>query len=108
MSDTLRRLQELHQAATPAPWEADAYDDEAWILNTDLGPGHKADVALIAAMRNTLPALLDIAEAAGPAYRKLKTLYDEDAHRLGQVIPDDECWAEAERLADALAALEDA
>ena len=79
MSDTLRRLRELEAAATSGPWvdEGDgcissvrtgfwnacvcmmerSFHGSDW-TNPD------RDAALIAAMRNALPALLDVAEAA--------------------------------------------
>jgi hypothetical protein len=68
-TDELQQLRQLHQQATHGRWEA--YDNV-------VVPDHETpdedtyriavcrpeNAALIAAMRNTLPALLDIAEAA--------------------------------------------
>ena len=64
----LDRLQALHDAATPGPWEAVDCDNGKALLqrphllprkvghSTELSPG--ADSFLIVAMRNALPALL--------------------------------------------------
>ncbi len=86
--DAIARLRALHEAATPAPWDAAAIggrkvpaavfvaDRDVAHVYTGTGPGrmvaqafaedegHIANAALIAAMRNALPALLDVAEAA--------------------------------------------
>lgn len=86
MSDkpSLRALRELHEKATPGPWVAESddtpnrcagitgptqYDDAAYsgdIVVTDSGvyPPRMPDATLIVALRNALPALLAIAEAA--------------------------------------------
>ena len=57
MSDILTELRELEKEATPGPWPA----GESW-----LGYGDKFgdDIALMRAMRNALPKLLDVAAAA--------------------------------------------
>ncbi len=67
--DTLSRLRALHEAATPGRWERDdkrvlggPRGDETASCTWSEAPCQNA--ALIAAMRNTLPALLAVAEAA--------------------------------------------
>lgn len=55
MTDTLTRLRQLHEAASPAPWGNPATDE--WFLSPD-------DEELIIAARNALPHLLNIAEAS--------------------------------------------
>ena len=66
----IERLRELEQAATPGLWQfiephhlcrADGYPLASMVT---LYRSRHADAALIAAMRNALPALLDVAEAA--------------------------------------------
>ena len=64
--DELRRLE---KAATPGPWAVESdgvYNDTRSYMVVPLGDSEQddADAALIAAMRNALPALLDVAEAA--------------------------------------------
>lgn len=78
MTDAIAKLRALEDAATPAPWREGAVEREnvfcahgATIgpervlarMNREF-PGFKRDAALIAAMRNALPALLDLVEAA--------------------------------------------
>ena len=73
---TVEQLRQLEQAATPGPWAKDApmmsQRDERYVGMLPRGDGYMhvmvapdaATAELIAAMRNALPALLDIAEAA--------------------------------------------
>jgi hypothetical protein len=80
------RLRELASKATPAPWIGDRFDGTVkyFILggssrvnvcrgdngNSECGPygfENSADEELVMAMRNALPALLEIAEAANLA-----------------------------------------
>ncbi len=69
--DVIARLRALHEAATPGPWfggpgesvyAGEEHPRGSYIADT-FGVGGD-DAALIAAMRNALPALLDVAEAA--------------------------------------------
>ena len=79
----VEQLRQLEQAATPGPWSDPYYvDDEpgdngGWVHNGREGsaeyavaltlpysPKMRDDAELIAAMRNALPALLDVAETA--------------------------------------------
>lgn len=112
--DTLARLRELHEAATPGTWETRIGVEsdhrtapwarvwcgasEAIDVDTDR-PGE--DAALIAAMRNALEPLLSIAEVAA----RLRDVHDERAE-VGH--PDDvharraHAWRQ---LDDAIAAL---
>jgi hypothetical protein len=82
-----RRLRELEAAATPAPWLTAPFTTT---------PNNMSDIdaQLIAEMRNTLPKLLAVVEAA----KKLSQEYDKafDLSDIGFVD-----------LKDALAALED-
>ena len=83
MSGTIERLKELDAAATPGPWTLNLGDDGQYVETHDRprgmdprlwdgivvvvsGPTDEADPdgELIAAMRNALPALLAVAEAA--------------------------------------------
>lgn len=67
MTDTLKNLRALHAAATPGPWKSHgiavhpAMNDSAFDHPTFQ---HYADADLTAAMRNAIPALLAVAEAA--------------------------------------------
>ena len=71
----VEQLRQLEQAATPGPWgAADGGSFGGWWLSINGDPsnrtlaavpeGYLPDAELIAAARNCLPALLDIAEAA--------------------------------------------
>ena len=72
----LGELRRLHEAATPGPWETSRIGDEPYMrletkdqglqISAFLGAitAQEGNMALIAAMRNALPALLSIAEAA--------------------------------------------
>ena len=68
---SLSALRRLHEAATPGPWVDMSTSDEVRpICSVDSeiccdpeGDDRESDRALIAAMRNALPALIDIAEA---------------------------------------------
>ena len=69
----LAELRRLHEEATPGPWESSIAGIEGDNYVAGTGPWHRVtfnecasqyDAALIAAMRNALPALLSIAEAA--------------------------------------------
>lgn len=74
-ASTLAQMRELHERATPGPWESSPCDDGLWIVHTggdviceidinreaDDGT-HKARADLIALLRNNLPALLDAAQ----------------------------------------------
>jgi hypothetical protein len=89
MMKPLEELRELEAKATPGPWEAipggepphvidgqTAFDVLGpYPLQDDAGGGWMTEenAALIAAMRNALPALLDVAEAA------IKDGYDDPA-----------------------------
>jgi hypothetical protein len=81
MTDAITKLRALHEAATPGPWRQDDGGADDWIVagpcgefiadigwlgavNSDAPARPDEDSALIAAARNALPALLDIAEAA--------------------------------------------
>jgi len=72
----LDALEALEQAATPGPWRVEPFDDDprelaicgpvgvkGAIVATDV-PLLPADAALIAAVRNVLPALIAAARAA--------------------------------------------
>lgn len=62
----IERLRELEKAATPGPWDEDDIGDITGLHGRcvcDFVP-MAADRGLIAANRNALPALLDVAEAA--------------------------------------------
>lgn len=73
---TVEQLRQLEQAAIEGPWAKDApmmsQTDERYVGMRPLGDGYRyvmaapdaATAELIAAMRNSLPVLLDIAEAA--------------------------------------------
>lgn len=73
---SLKALRELHEKATPGPWEQSIAGIEGDNYVAGTGPWHRNhfnesasmdDAALIAAARNALPALLAIAEAARAA-----------------------------------------
>jgi hypothetical protein len=65
---TIERLRELEAAATPGPWawRSRSIDGPTgrWIAYLPTEGEGLTDVELIAATRNALPALLDVAEAA--------------------------------------------
>lgn len=91
------RLRQLEQAATPGPWKADCVEDpneptgdgdEQYVFRPEVGhqvcayyDSDSADAELIAAMRNALPALLDVAEAAERAQSLLGWSAREDVER---------------------------
>jgi hypothetical protein len=93
-------LRWLAEAATPGPWESagdevyagegDSYSLVARIPDSEV---QDADAALIATMRNSLDALLDVVDAARPVLRhtgaiptkEWRTLNDALA-RLGEVV----------------------
>lgn len=70
------RLRKLHEAASPGPWapfdESDGHygirasdgTEVARINGYETDANHLSDLEHIAAMRNALPALLDVAELA--------------------------------------------
>lgn len=69
---SLKALRELHEKATPGPWEQSVAGIEGDNYVAGTGPWYRNsykesksvdDAALIAAARNALPALLAIAEA---------------------------------------------
>lgn len=71
----VEQLRQLEQAATPGEWRVETYEDGSGAfvvrgmqyLIAEARPsdhGDQGNARLIAAMRNALPALLDIAEAA--------------------------------------------
>ena len=79
----LAELRRLHEAATPGPWRTSREDMDSFVGSSDgglesvayiyrdpadripvIGTSYRNDSRLIAAMRNALPALLSIAEAA--------------------------------------------
>ena len=65
MTDPVVRLRQLMERAEPGPWRLDQYEDD--FVDTGLRTikaGCSANAALIIAMHEALPALLDIAEAA--------------------------------------------
>lgn len=71
MTSILERLRELEQTATPGPWHVGSTGlikhHAMWIASMSgsmSNPAIATDAALIAAARNHLPQLLDIAEAA--------------------------------------------
>lgn len=93
MTDALARLRKLAEAATPGPWldarspEMAEYYPIRWVAfgvpkdtATDW-EGH--DIALIAAMRNALPLLLDLVEVANNIRRSgsLNNYNDYDTAR---------------------------
>lgn len=73
---TIEKLEQLEKAATRGPWELRSVEDRyamaapgGWAMEPDRGDVAdwdrvRADYALIAAMRNALPALLAVVEAA--------------------------------------------
>jgi hypothetical protein len=97
---TIERLRELLEKATPGPWEST--DKDGLYANIreptiEAESGRVADMydlcdaALIVAMRNTLPALLEVAEAA-KAYSESggfdeKLWLDGALAKLDQVTP---------------------
>lgn len=72
----IEKLRELLAKATPGPWPPAVTASDNRDMGHARGPEHprpsrmswhpqtEADAALISAMRDTLPALLDVAEAA--------------------------------------------
>jgi hypothetical protein len=73
-TDAIAALRELESETTPGTWRVEE-DAEYVVVQTGLdvedyitigapNAQNRADAALIAAMRNALPALLDVAEAA--------------------------------------------
>lgn len=72
MTDRIDELQRLHEAATKGPWEAGSYfvwaEDEHCVCAADT-----ENQALIAAMRNALPALLRVARAAQQLRKAMTT-----------------------------------
>ena len=116
---TVEQLRQLEQAATPAPWEHNTHPMVAAAVDAQQPDNeflwrpvlHRDDFAseddyrLIAAMRNALPALLDIAEAAQRHHYHV----NDEWERLAEMRPQDpvtwERWeAIRERLLDELAA----
>lgn len=93
---TIEELRELERAATEGPWR---YKRDGSLWHWVVRPGSydmtASDAALIAAMRNALPALLDFVKAAGVA--------DE----IRYFVESSECLSSACRdLTAALAALD--
>jgi len=69
MGDDVKRLRKLEAVATRGPWrteQARNVDPEQIVA---VGPCCVYDMALIPAMRNALPALLDVVEAAKAVIR---------------------------------------
>jgi hypothetical protein len=73
MNDALKRLRALEKAATPGPWAVeDGKSVVAMFGDVDVYAQSvsstravdESDAALVAAARNALPLLLDVAEAA--------------------------------------------
>ena len=68
--NTLDKLRELHEKATPGPWQTDLCNGEVrgeFLENESiypLIPHSEEDCELIVAMRNALPQLLTVVEAA--------------------------------------------
>lgn len=105
---TIEELRALLAAATPGPWEHRQHEGmhalaarDGWAMesepdDSDDGARVAADFALVAAMRNALPALLDVAEAARAVARSAG--------------PGRACWTvgrhDIERLRAALARLD--
>lgn len=84
MTTTLQHLRQLHQQATPGPWNSDTLEDgecnlECHVdgLSIELGT---LNYPFIAAMRNALPALLDIAEAAQHVINNDAAITDSKFH----------------------------
>ena len=113
----IEQLRQLEQDATPGPWAKDApmmsQRDDRYVGMLPHGDGYRhvmvapdAETAeLIAAMRNCLPALLDIAELAKRHHYHV----NDEWERLAAMRPQDpvtwERWeAIRERLLDELAA----
>ena len=88
---TITELRQLHQQATPRPWKATTACDviqaeKGGLLAESYG---EANTVLIAAMRNALPALLDIAEAAktiGDLTNVVFEIQDEHMSTLRQAL----------------------
>jgi len=110
-------LRELHEAATPAPWRYNDREDDSTVLGGDeyvavyiAKDGVPEDLALIAAMRNALPLLLDVVDAA----RELGAANDEwnETYALGNSPAHNAAVARQEiaerKLSIALAALDGA
>jgi len=94
MSDAIEHLRQLHQQAHEGPWQPTTVKhvemtDAAAVVVADTILGlafcdDYVDAALIAAMRNALPHLLDIAEAARDAIYETE---DEDGKRWLSFMP---------------------
>jgi hypothetical protein len=126
MSDTIERLRALLARATELPWKSDPWDqwkkrilitdkrhDEiALIYNDDIA--HKnahANLALVPAAVNALPALLDVAEAARALDEMLVIELGSPSDgyedvRIGPVTGEHSQPKLAQRLRDALSALD--
>ncbi len=96
----IERLSELERAATPGPWHVKAASDGCWWLILEGGPlvasgftERVENADYIAASRNALPALLEVARAA-------ETLVFDAPH-------DDERGPAEEALHAALSALDE-
>jgi hypothetical protein len=92
---TTTELRRLLSEATPGPWRPCGANNDRCICGIVWGPGSEAtiggpvedvphhanpaDAALIAAMRNTLPSLLDRLDAAEVVVRQARRLYGEAA-----------------------------
>jgi hypothetical protein len=113
VKDRIAELRKLTEEATPGPWRAttldpwetgpeiygpDPLDGKGWTpvvsdhgTPANLGGGIRAghDARLIAAMRNALPALLDVAvtaRAAWTLYRTTLTVRWPSLERLGKAL----------------------
>jgi hypothetical protein len=122
----VKRLREMLREATPWPWRAVQsfrppspstfpavvvdYDDKNGTRRVDFVIREAAaepDIALVVAMRNALPALLDEIDRLRRAIRKAHTLIDKAMGDTDPIDPDDPLLRAAQALSFALRDLDE-
>ena len=112
MTDDIKRLRELLAKATSGPWEwwnsgkygvtaikeHDPGDEKGNLFAC--GGDRSTDAALIAEMRNALPALLDMAERCARYEAALRQVRELSRDREAFVAQGPRAWATAERITD--------
>ena len=96
----LTKLKELEKASTPEPWEIDCYPKYF----------NSADKELIQKMRNSLPKLLAVCEAAKLAAKEIDIFYQkhtQESHIQTIYEEDHSLWFARDEIDAALKALEE-
>lgn len=97
IGDVVARLRGLEAKATPGPWETGEiqhfHDHTFHAVYTDVEPSVcaglvPADADLIVAMRNELPALLDLADRI----TRVQAVLDEGGHEVHCIGVPCDCW----------------